>query len=70
VFSRRDIPCAAARILARRCFLGSAESFIYTLALGLRETGYLTWTTPFGYFCESGLSVYGEILAKICNEIY
>ena len=46
-----------------------AESFMNTLADRLRETGYRVWTTPFGYFCEWDLSVYGESLAKVWKEI-
>lgn len=46
-----------------------AESFIDTTAARLRETGYQVWTTPFGYFCEWDLSVYGESLAKVWKEI-
>jgi hypothetical protein len=46
-----------------------AEAFMHTLAERLRETGYQVWTTPFGYFCEWDLSVYGESLAKVWKEI-
>lgn len=46
-----------------------AEAFITTLAERLRETGYRVWLTPFGYFCEWDLSVYGESLAKVWKEI-
>ena len=46
-----------------------AESFIESTADRLRETGYHVWTTPFGYFCEWDLSVYGESLAKVWKEI-
>lgn len=46
-----------------------AQSFIKTTAQRLRETGYQVWTTPFGYFCEWDLSVYGESLAKVWKEI-
>ena len=46
-----------------------AEEFINTVAQRLRETGYEVWTTPFGYFCEWDLSVYGESLAKVWKEI-
>ena len=48
---------------------GLAESLITTLGQRLRETGYGVWTTPFGYFCEWDLSVYGESLAKVWKEI-
>ena len=47
-----------------------AESFITTLQQRLSETGYQVWTTPFGYFCEWDLSVYGESLAKVWKEIH
>lgn len=48
----------------------SAESFINLLARRLRETGYEVKITPFGYFCEWDLSVYGESLAKVWKEIH
>ena len=48
---------------------GFAETFITTLGQRLSETGYLVWITPFGYFCEWDLSVYGESLAKVWKEI-
>ena len=46
-----------------------AESIIVALAEGLRETCYQVWITPFGYFCEWDLDVYGESLAKVWKEI-
>ena len=46
-----------------------AESLMLALAERLRETGYQVWLTPFGYFCEWDLSVYGESLAKVWKEI-
>ncbi len=46
-----------------------AESIIVMLAERLRETGYQVWITPFGYFCEWNLDVYGESLAKVWKEI-
>jgi hypothetical protein len=46
-----------------------AEPFIGAVAQRLRETGYQVWITPFGYFCEWDLSVYGESLAKVWKEI-
>ena len=46
-----------------------AESFINALAETLRETAYTVWITPFGYFCEWDLSVYGDSLAKVWKEI-
>lgn len=39
------------------------------LAARLRETGYAVWVTPFGYFNEWDLSVYGESLAKVWKQI-
>ena len=47
-----------------------AEAFINTVAQRLRETAYTVWTTPFGYFCEWDLSVYGDSLAKVWKEIH
>lgn len=47
----------------------SAEAIIDALAERLRETGYQVWITPFGYFCEWDLNVYGESLAKVWKEI-
>jgi hypothetical protein len=47
-----------------------AEAFINTVAQRLRETAYLVWTTPFGYFCEWDLSVYGDSLGKVWKEIH
>ena len=49
---------------------GFAESFITTLSQRLSETGYRVWTTPFGYFCEWDLEVFGESLAKVWKEIH
>lgn len=46
-----------------------AEPFIAALAERLRNAGYQVWTTPFGYFCEWDLNVYGESLAKVWKEI-
>ncbi len=46
-----------------------AEAFIQDLAARLRDTGYTVATTPFGWFCEWHLSVYGESLAKVWKEI-
>ncbi len=48
----------------------AAESFLNDLAQRLRETQYHVWVTPFGYFCEWDLSVYGESLAKVWKEIH
>jgi hypothetical protein len=46
-----------------------AESFLNAVVERLRETGYQVFLTPFGYFCEWDLSVYGESLAKVWKEI-
>ena len=45
------------------------ESFMGEVAQRLRETGYSVRQTPFGYFCEWDLSVYGDSLAKVWKEI-
>jgi transcriptional regulator of aromatic amino acid metabolism len=55
---------------AQTASASSAEFFINHLAERLRETGYQVWITPFGYFCEWDLSVYGESLAKVWKEIH
>jgi transcriptional regulator of aromatic amino acid metabolism len=47
-----------------------AELLIDALAERLRETDYQVWITPFGYFCEWDLNVYGESLAKVWKEIH
>ena len=47
-----------------------AEAFINSVAERLSDSGYQVWTTPFGYFCEWDLSVYGDSLAKVWKEIY
>ena len=46
-----------------------AETFVNAVAQRLRDTDYIVWTTPFGYFCEWELSVYGDSLAKVWKEI-
>ena len=48
----------------------SAESFLTDLASRLRQTQYNVSVTPFGYFCEWDLSVYGDSLAKVWKEIH
>jgi hypothetical protein len=35
----------------------------------LTNTGYQVWQTPFGYFCEWDLAVYGDSLAKVFKEL-
>jgi hypothetical protein len=47
-----------------------AQLFIDTMAQRLRDTAYRVRTTPFGYFCEWDLSVYGDSLAKVWKEIH
>lgn len=46
-----------------------AEVFLVELAERLRATGYSAWITPFGWFCEWDLSVYGDSLAKVWKEV-
>ena len=43
--------------------------FLDELAERLGSTGYVVATTPFGWFCEWDLSVYGESLAKVWKEV-
>jgi hypothetical protein len=47
----------------------AAQGFLERLAQRLTETGYATHITPFGYFNEWDLSVYGESLAKVWKQI-
>jgi hypothetical protein len=46
-----------------------AGAFLESLAERLRGTGYQVWITPFGYFCEWELAVYGESLAKVFKAL-
>lgn len=46
-----------------------ASNLITELADRLRATGYQVWITPFGYFNEWELKVYGESLGKVWKEI-
>ena len=46
-----------------------AQSLIGEIAQRLRDTDYQVQITPFGYFCEWDLSVYGDSLAKVWKEI-
>lgn len=45
-----------------------AQALLNGLEQRLRSTGYQVWQTPFGYFCEWDLSVYGDSLAKVFKE--
>ena len=46
-----------------------ARELLNRLDTRLTDTGYQVWQTPFGYFCEWDLSVYGDSLAKVFKEI-
>jgi hypothetical protein len=46
-----------------------AGSFLEEISRRLIEGGYQVSLTPFGYFCEWDLSVYGDSLAKVWKEI-
>ena len=46
-----------------------AAGFMTMVADRLRQTGYDVHLTPFGYFCEWDLAVYGDSLAKVWKEI-
>ena len=45
-----------------------AQVFVAHLEERLAGTGYEVEKTPFGYFCEWDLGVYGESLAKVWKE--
>ena len=47
----------------------AAHGVLMRLAERLRETGYETHVTPFGWFNEWDLSVHGESLAKVWKQI-
>jgi len=47
-----------------------AEELIQSIADRLNRSDYQVHITPFGYFCEWDLSVYGESLAKVWKEIH
>ncbi len=46
-----------------------AHAFMLELCERLQSTKYSVWITPFGYFSEWNISVYGESLAKVWKEI-
>lgn len=46
-----------------------AQALLNGLDERLANTGYEVWQTPFGYFCEWDLSVYGDSLAKVFKEL-
>jgi hypothetical protein len=46
-----------------------AQDLLKRLDDRLTNTGYQVWQTPFGYFCEWDLSVFGDSLAKVFKEI-
>jgi hypothetical protein len=46
-----------------------AQALLDDLEQRLSSTGYQVWQTPFGYFCEWDLSVYGDSLAKVFKEL-
>lgn len=46
-----------------------AQDLLNRLDERLTNTGYQVWQTPFGYFCEWDLSVFGDSLAKVFKEI-
>ena len=48
---------------------GAAFGFLDRLRARLSENGYETHITPFGYFNEWDLSVYGDSLAKVWKQI-
>lgn len=47
----------------------AAHDLLMRLSERLRDTGYTTHVTPFGWFNEWDLSVYGESLAKVWKQI-
>jgi len=47
----------------------AAQALFERIAERLREAGYDTYITPFGWLNEWDLSVYGESLAKVWKQI-
>ena len=45
------------------------REFMAELATRLESTDYVVRQTPFGWFCEWDLAVYGESLAKVWKEV-
>jgi len=46
-----------------------ATAFMKELGQRLENGGYEVLRTPFGYFCEWDISVYGDSLAKVWKQI-
>lgn len=46
-----------------------ADGLLKEVAQRLENTGYEVAQTPFGYFCEWEISVYGDSLAKVWKEL-
>lgn len=46
-----------------------AQNLLNRLDIRLTNTGYQVHQTPFGYFCEWDLAVYGDSLAKVFKEL-
>jgi hypothetical protein len=46
-----------------------AGKFLRELGERLENSGYEVAQTPFGYFCEWDISVYGDSLAKVWKQI-
>jgi len=46
-----------------------AQDLLNRLDTRLTNTGYQVYQTPFGYFCEWDLAVYGDSLAKVFKEL-
>lgn len=47
----------------------AAHSLLNEVAQRLENTGYEVAQTPFGYFCEWEISVYGDSLAKVWKQL-
>ena len=46
-----------------------AQELLNRLEERLSNTGYQVWQTPFGYFCEWELAVFGDSLAKVFKDL-
>ncbi|MEE2779916.1 MAG: threonyl-tRNA synthetase editing domain-containing protein [Myxococcota bacterium] len=66
---RRVVLHSFAHLGGQNAEAGFAKTFLDDLDQRLTDTGYEVHQTPFGYFCEWDLSVYGDSLAKVWKEI-
>lgn len=71
--NKRDLRCVVlhsfTHLGAENAASEHARALIDELAERLRSTGYEVRTTPFGWFCEWELAVFGDSLAKVWKAV-